>query len=49
MPLLNKTETYDWAQLGFPTVADDSCLTLLTLCGSTTTGTLRGQGKLAHG
>lgn len=48
-PLLNKTETYDWAQLGFPNVPNDSCLMLLMLCGTTTTGDVRGQCKIAHG
>jgi hypothetical protein len=49
MPLLNKTETFDWAMLGLPNVANDSCLMLLMMCSTTSTGTLRGQGKIAHG
>lgn len=49
MPLLNKTETFDWAQLGLPNIPNDSCLMLLMLCGAATTGTVRGQGKIAHG
>ncbi len=48
-PLLNKTETYDWAQLGLPNIPNDSCLMMLMLCGTTSTGTVRGQGKIAHG
>lgn len=48
-PLLNKTETFDWAQLGLPSVPDDACLAMLMLCATTSTGTVRGQGKLAHG
>lgn len=48
-PLLNKTETYDWAQLGFPEIPNDSCLMMLMCCATTSTGTVRGQGKLAHG
>lgn len=48
-PLLNKTETFDWAQLGFPEIENDSCLMLLMLCGTTTTGTVRGQSKIIHG
>lgn len=48
-PLLNKTETFDWAQLGLPAVANDSCLAMLMLCGTTSTGTVRGSGKIAHG
>lgn len=49
MPLLNKAETYDWAQLGLPNVPNDSCLMMLMCCSTTSTGTVRGQGKLAHG
>lgn len=49
MPLANKTEVFDWAQLGLPNVPNDSCLMMLMLCSTTTTGTVRGQGKIAHG
>lgn len=48
-PLLNKTETFDWAQLGLPNIPNDSCLDLSMLCGTTSTGTVRGGGKIAHG
>lgn len=48
-PLLNKTETFDWAQLGLPEVVNDACLFLIMLCATTSTGTVRGQGKIAHG
>lgn len=48
-PLLNKTEVFNWADLGLPNVGDDACLSLVMLCGTTTTGTVRGQAKLAHG
>jgi hypothetical protein len=48
-PLLNKTEVFDWAQLGLPNVPNDSCLQMIMLCGTTSTGTVRGQGKIAHG
>jgi hypothetical protein len=49
MPLLNKTETYDWSQLGLPEIPNNSCLQMIMLCGTTSTGTVRGQGKIAHG
>lgn len=49
MPLANKTETYDWAALGLPEVPNDSALFMLMLCSTTTTGTVRGGGKIAHG
>lgn len=45
----NKTETYDWAQLGLPEIPNDSCLFPLVVCSTTTTGILRVQGKIAHG
>lgn len=48
-PLLNKTETFDWAQLGLPNIPNDSCLMSLMVCATTTTGAVRGQGKIAHG
>lgn len=44
----NKTEPFDWATLGLPEVPNDSCLQFVTTCITTSTGTLRGQGKLAH-
>lgn len=51
MPLLiaNKTEVLDWAALGLPEVFNSSCLFALQLASTTTTGTVRGGGKLAHG
>lgn len=45
----NKTETYDWAQLGFPEIPNDACLQVVMVCITTSTGTLRGGGKIAHG
>lgn len=48
-PLLNKTEVFDWAQLGLPNIPNDSCLMMLMLCATTSTGIVRGQGKIAHG
>lgn len=47
--IANKTEVADWAQLGLPEIANDSCLMLIALCGTTSTGTCRGGGKIAHG
>lgn len=45
----NKGAAYDWAQLGFPEAPNSSCLTLIVPCTTTTTGTVRGMGKVAHG
>lgn len=48
-PLLNKAETFDWAVLGLPKIENDACLSMLMCCGTTSTGTVRGQGKIIHG
>lgn len=45
----NKTEIYDWAALGLPEIYNESCLWPIELCTTTTTGTVRGGGKIAHG
>lgn len=47
--LANKMETFDWAALGFPEIFNSSCLWPIELCSTTTTGTVRGGGKIAHG
>ena len=50
MPLFlaNKYETFDWAQLGLPEILNDSCLMAILLTSTTSSGTLRGGGKIAH-
>lgn len=45
----NKSEVFDWASLGLPDIPNDSCLQLVELCSTTTTGAVRGSGKMAHG
>lgn len=45
----NKVERYKWQDLGFPTVPNDACLMLLGTTSTTSSGTLRGGGKIAHG
>lgn len=47
--IANKTEIFDWAMLGQARVPNDSCLFMLCVCSTTSTGTFRGQGKIAHG
>lgn len=39
----------DWAALGLPEIFNSSCLFPLVLCSTTSTGTVRGGGKIAHG
>lgn len=45
----NKTEKNDWAMLGLPNVPNGACLEIMAVCSTTTTGTLRGNGKIVHG
>jgi hypothetical protein len=47
--IANKYEQFDWAQLGLPIIYNDACLMMVMLCSTTSTGTVRGQGKIAHG
>jgi len=49
LPLANKMEIFDWAALGLPEIFNSSCLFPIELCSTTTTGTVRGGGKIAHG
>ena len=49
MPIANARFTSDWAALGLPEIPNSSCLQLLVLCSTTTTGILRGTGKIIHG
>lgn len=49
LPLANKMEVFDWAQLGFPEIFNSSCLFPIELCSTTSTGTVRGGGKIPHG
>ncbi len=47
--IANKTEVADWAALGFPEIPNSACLMFIVIAGSTTTGTVRGGGKIIHG
>ena len=49
LTLANKMETFDWAALGFPEIVNSACLFPVQIASTTTTGTVRGGGKLAHG
>ena len=44
-----KGVAYDWAQLGLPEVPNGACLAFVVPCISTTTGSVSGLAKLAHG
>jgi len=45
----NVEASFDWAQLGLPKIRNDACLMGLMLCTATSTGTVKGRGKLLHG
>ncbi len=47
--LANKSEIFDWAQLGLPGVPNGSCLQFMVVPSTTSSGTLRGGGKIIHG
>jgi hypothetical protein len=49
MPVANYQTKEDWASLGLPEVPNDACLMLMTMSASTSSGTIRGTGKITHG
>lgn len=48
-PIANMKFVADWAQLGFPEIFNESCLFPIVLTVTTSTGTVRGGGKISHG
>lgn len=48
-PLANIKWSADWAALPVSEVPNGSCLFLVQIAGATSTGTVRGGGKIAHG
>lgn len=48
-PIANARFTADWASLGLPSIPNSSCLMLVQLAGTTSTGTVRATGKIIHG
>jgi hypothetical protein len=49
LPLANARWTAKWDDLGIPEIANESCLFAIMLTSTTSTGTLRATGKIAHG
>jgi hypothetical protein len=45
----NKPEILDWAAAGLPEIYNSSCLFPVIGAGGTSTGAVRGQGKIPHG
>ncbi len=48
-PLANLSQPYDWAALGLPEVPNGACLQFMVIPSTTSSGTLRGGGKIIHG
>lgn len=48
-PVANLKWSGDWAALPVSEIPNSSCLFLLQIAGTTSTGTVRGGGKIAHG
>jgi len=48
LEVANKTERFTWADLGLPEIPNDSCLQVVMITSTTSSGTLRGGGKIAH-
>ena len=49
MPIANAKFGADWASLPISTIPNSACPFIAVLASTTTTGTLRGGGKIAHG
>jgi len=48
-PIANYKSVADWAQLGLPNIVNSSALFPIVLTSTTSSGTVRGGGKIAHG
>ena len=48
-PIANFKTIADWAALGLPEIYNGSCLFPLVLTSTSSSGTVRGGGKIAHG
>lgn len=48
-PIANARFTADWAGLGLPEIANESCLFGVQMAGATSTGSVRATGKIIHG
>ena len=49
MPIANAKFGADWASLPISTIPNNACPFIAVLASTTSTGTLRGGGKIAHG
>ena len=48
-PVANLKTISNWADLGFPEIGNSACLFTVVLTSTTSSGTLRGGGKIIHG
>jgi hypothetical protein len=48
-PLASVRWTQEWASLGLPEIHNSSCLFAVQMAATTSTGTIRATGKIAHG
>lgn len=48
-PIANFKTVADWAQLGLPHIPNSAALFPIVLTPTTSSGTIRGAGKIAHG
>ena len=48
-PIANMKVIADWAQLGLPEIKNSACLFPIVLTPTTSSGTVRGGGKIIHG
>lgn len=48
-PVANIKFSADWAALPVSETPNSSCLFMIQIAGTTSTGTVRGAGKIAHG
>lgn len=48
-PIANYKVTASWAELGLPEIRNSSCLFPLVLTSTSSSGTVRGGGKIVHG
>ena len=48
-PIANMKSIADWAQLGLPEIKNSACLFPIVLTSTTSSGTIRGGGKIIHG
>jgi hypothetical protein len=49
LPLANAKFKEDWRTLGLPEMSNEACLFPIQLASTTSTGAVRGTGKIAHG